>query len=66
MVQTCFRMTVQARLSELLRKCAESTLMGMIHHIFSNCNTEIKASSEEPSEHVIPSDVSHNINSFVQ
>ena len=40
MVQTCFRMTVQTRLSELLRRCAESTLVEMVIYIFSNYNMQ--------------------------
>jgi len=36
MIQTCFRMSVQSRMSELLRKRAERTLLEMVQTVFTS------------------------------
>lgn len=46
-VRTCFRMTVQPRLSELLRRCAESTLLEMVQILFTNYNPKEILDEEE-------------------
>ena len=41
-IQTCFRMSNQPRLSELLRKTAEQTLVEIIYYIFYNSSLSKK------------------------
>lgn len=55
MIQTCFKMSTQTRLSVLLRKTAEMVLVDMVHHIFSRFYAlALKHDSQEASEHPPP------------
>lgn len=54
MIQTCFRMSVQTRMSELLRKRAERTLVEMVHTVFLNSASYFTPTSRPP-EAVLPS-----------
>lgn len=56
MVQTCFRMSNQARLSELLRKNAENTLIEMIKSIFYTFSRNNSGKSNQTNENSYPSE----------
>jgi brefeldin A-resistance guanine nucleotide exchange factor 1 len=55
MIQTCFKMSIQTRLSVLLRKSAEMTLIEMVRRIFTNYDpsrrNKFKGSHSTPKLH---------------